>query len=155
MSGRLTNIPSYAVQDWTYLATLSKVSAVTGAGSHPLVETITGVLENVRDKNLSTSYKIEVTGGGGAGSNNYEAAVIIDFRKIVWNDILYCKYDLGNGTHSVDTSPDGTTWTDISGGVQSATATFGIFSTRYVRFYAKRTDATTYVDVFEARLMGS
>ena len=155
MSARLTNIPSYAVQDWTFFANLSVGTARTGAGTHPLVETITGVIENVRDKDLTTSYKSEVTGGGGGGSNDYATWVILDFGKVLWNCILYTKYDLGNGTHTIDTSPDGTNWTDISGGVQNATATFGIFSTRYVRFYAKRTDAVTYVEVFEARLMGS
>jgi len=159
MPARLTAFPAYTVFDQTAVATVSHV--FTNTLSSP-VTNVTGTDQSMRDNNLTTYLGVTNTGSSNDGfiqpSPEFGALVTFDFGRIIWNTVIYAKYNIGGGTtQDFSYSDDNTNWIALNTTGGLTEAAYAVFKFRYLRFFMHRNDpsASTAFAVYEVKVMGS
>ena len=147
MPARLYPQPSNVVFDRSTEGTITLITQ----GTH----TETGTINNIIDKDLTTSYKSASTGA----EATRETTIKFDYGKVLWNCQLFYKFALNSAQSCyVRYSTDNTNWTNLeaAGGGISGTDAYQIISMRYLEFTAINTaGGAVDAEVFECRLMGS
>jgi len=153
MPARIQNNPAYSVYDLSHKQSVSYTATANGVSGG----TITGTLQNIIDKNLTTSYEVKITGAAPTA-----VEIVIDYGTIYWNCQLYTDLFLeaaaGVTTHNLSYSTDGINWTDLetTNITDNTIKSYQIMAIRYLSLgCTSNSGALCTAKIYECRLMGS
>lgn len=108
MAARINNFPANLVYDKTRSAGLTFIDD-NQRGTNPPA-TLTGVIGNVKDRDLTSVFTMDSVGSSGdGGAINY--SVVMDCGSLIWNATVSAKYFRTNGNNCyMEYSFDNVTW---------------------------------------------